>query len=1022
MRDINTNINEMVGEAAAAPELTPEVDLGQDVLVSEPNIIAENSEGIQIASAGSKAGGLLKAVIKGEAVRPAGVTVEQRAIQKIEERAAASAEKKMEVKKQKRAIKTEQEAAVAGKSVEDVTPQDIKAAEAVAEGGRPGDGFPGETRAAFNYDLYDQEISQTLEAMSNLSGLTYEKVSVAEVMAMAKKTGIGEVYIGELLARARDIKDLPVDTVRAHLTLPMMINDLREASRTLVATPATADNVKEVHDKFVRIRDTTVAAMNAAKGFSTTPAQAMRMAREYRVVLPQSTIDELSQDKMFADALADMLSDKQAARLLERGSKTGYWKDLWMTTYINGMLSATGTHAVNISSNLAFGLWQPIEREVAAFSGDVRNAISILRNKGSVEDRVRHGEGLAGMMGLINGSRDAMSAAWGTLKSGETLEQRTMKAVGLATDPATWGEIRTVSGMSANNYGYDGWLARGLDYYSTFVTLPGRALSTADDAFKTFAYGFEKSARSFREAKIYQTQLLEAGEDALAAEQKAALRFDELINNPTSEIDLAAMDFSHMATFTRELASDSMMGRFSQFTNDHTVAKVVFPFVRTPTWLILESVQRSPFAPLLKQWRDDIRAGGATKDLAIAKAGAGTIAATALLPYVVDGTITGSGPYNPELRKIYLETGWRPYSIRLKEGEYDNEFVAMLREKGIDPAIGKKGDIYVPYAQFMPLAGVLGLAADYGEYARYTNDSDDDKTSAAIGVALSIANLTKELPVFQSTSGLIYALSKMDIETTMKSLIKYGTSTATKFAIDGAPVIGAYSSLLAQVDRFMNNEVYDLKAPAGMGPTEAGVYEAILRKKSRLPGFSRDIPTALNFWGEERTAVDPDFMEASALNLRPSTARDEASAIIAALGLRPSVPDNFISIKGIRVQLTNEQYRQVRMNFMLPISDKEASADSEILGKKTIGSTVKDLIVAAGTSPEFLAMNKTRQQTLLTDIISKYRDRAQKLLLGDLDGNLTKDGEEIIGKVKDALTDMQEGKRDQFNKTIKVGE
>jgi hypothetical protein len=148
------------------------------------------------------------------------------------------------------------------------------------------------------------------------------------------------------------------------------------------------------------------------------------------------------------------------------------------------------------------------------------------------------------------------------------------------------------------------------------------------------------------------------------------------------------------------------------------------PFVKTPIWIGSESLQHSFFAPLSKQWRQDIKAGGAKRELAIAKMGMGSMMMLGVGSYVADGSITGGGPGNTNLRKIYLDSGWRPYSFVFQAGEWDKEFTSYLSSVGIDPSIGKDGKLYVPFRGIDPIAGPMAMMADAVEYARYEDDED----------------------------------------------------------------------------------------------------------------------------------------------------------------------------------------------------------------------------------------------------------------------------------------------------------
>lgn len=1006
---IDEKLTAMTGLAATSETPLTESDVSSSVASSfdEPSFV-NREDSIKVA-------GLFTTVLKGAAKREAPLV--QREAAKVEVRAAKAVEDKVgagKAKQQKATAKDVEriQQAASKHGFKGMTPKELSSGKAEAVGGTPA--IEG---TVFNYEKYDENIGTTLEAVANHYDIGYKKMSIQEMVQRAKANGIGADYIGEISAGASSVKNLPVDVVRAHLTIPVIAKDLNLVADKLAKATDPAE-IEVIHKQYENTRDTLLAAMYAAKGYQVPVAQAMRAMQEARPVMTGDLAKVIERDKLFAQALADTVGTKNMVSMLEAGSKAGFVKDLWMNTYINGMLSATGTHAINIASTGLFLAKQPIAKELAAFSGDVRNAISVLRGNGTIEDRVRHGEGLAGLVGMLNGTRDALAAAGGTLRTGKTLQQRVDEAIGMQSDPATWMEVKNVSGLNAADYGYEGATAMALTKWAQLVSLPGRGLATADDFFKRFAYGFEHSALAYRDSKAYQKSMIANGEDAAVAEQKAADRYLELMDMPSAEIDAKALDFGKMVTFSRDLDRDTMIGKFSDFVNDHTIAKAMFPFVRTPTWLVSEAAQHSPLAPLSRQWRADIAEGGAKRDAALAKMGEGTAVVIGLSSLVQDGTITGPGPFNPEVRKNYMGTGWRPFSIRFSADQMDKEALATLKQRGIefsvvgstvDPAVAKAGDVFVPYSQLAPLAGPLSMASAYYEYARYNKDPEDDVTEIAFATSLAVGELTKQIPVFTSVSDLVNAFSRTD-KTLVRGVIDYATNQATKFAIEGSPA-GAYSSLIAQTERFMNNQIYEIKPPPNMAPGVSGAYEAILRKMSRTPVLSSSMPKKLNFWGDPINANDPEYMPLSAINIRPSGAKnDPAFEILSALGIRAKDPDQFYSAKGVRVQLTNDQHYRLRQLFNKPF---------EYNGEQT---TIKEVIVKSATSKEFLALPRMQQQTIVNDLIKKGRDLAEKRLIANPDGSLTSDGEQIIGGIQIMLEQMKSGSRDMYDRTMKAYE
>ena len=83
------------------------------------------------------------------------------------------------------------------------------------------------------------------------------------------------------------------------------------------------------------------------------------------------------------------------------------------------------------------------------------------------------------------------------------------------------------------------------------------------------------------------------------------------------------------------------------------------PFVRTPTNLLKYAVERSPIAPILKEWRADFMAGGAKRDLAVAKALVGSGVGASVTLWAANGKITGGGPADENATRLMRADGRR---------------------------------------------------------------------------------------------------------------------------------------------------------------------------------------------------------------------------------------------------------------------------------------------------------------------------------------------------------------------------
>ncbi|WP_206435337.1 hypothetical protein, partial [Sphingomonas koreensis] len=146
-----------------------------------------------------------------------------------------------------------------------------------------------------------------------------------------------------------------------------------------------------------------------------------------------------------------------------------------------------------------------------------------------------------------------------------------------------------------------------------------------------------------------------------------------------------AFDYARYITFQRPLTG--IPQSVSTATQKHPLLKFIVPFVRTPTNLMKFAVERSPMAPLLKEWRADVAAGGARRDLALAKATVGTGFGLWMADLATKGIITGSAPSDDNKNRIMRADGWQPYSVKV-------------------------GDTYYSYARADPFSSTIGIAAD----------------------------------------------------------------------------------------------------------------------------------------------------------------------------------------------------------------------------------------------------------------------------------------------------------------------
>ena len=278
------------------------------------------------------------------------------------------------------------------------------------------------------------------------------------------------------------------------------------------------------------------------------------------------------------------------------------------------------------------------------------------------------------------------------------------------------------------------------------------------------------------------------------------------------------------------------------------------PFVRTPTNILKYAAERSPAAPLLKEWRADFVAGGARRDLAIARATMGTGLGVTVADLTAKGLITGGGPSDDNARRALVADGWQPYSIKID-------------------------DRYFSYQRLDPLASTLGIAADYVDKQSAMTDRQRDE-KAGILTASIINNLASKTWL-SGLSDLVQALDDPQ---------RYGPGYIRR-VVAGVATPAASAQLARTID-----------------PTQRETSTVADAIQARVPGLSQRLMPKLDVWGEpivKDGGVGPDIVSPVYQSTRDHKLVNEEAL---RLGLKVTVPSRDVAGK----RLSDEQYHAYR--------------------------------------------------------------------------------------------------------------
>lgn len=584
--------------------------------------------------------------------------------------------------------------------------------------------------------------------------------------------------------------------------------------------------------------------------------------------------------------------------------KTAYAKtrDAMLEGWINGLLSNPATHVANTTSNTSVLFLRMTERKIAS------SIARVLGDDGSVQA----GEAVAQWHGLTEGYKDAIRYAAKAARTGES-----GFGIGKIELPRQ-GSISSEAFDIASN----STLGRGVDLLGSVVRTPGRALAAEDEFFKTVGYRMELHAQALRQASS------EVHSGAIAADQLKS-RIADIITNPPENIRLAAIDSAAYQTFTNTpgLLAQSL----GRLTNHYPALKVILPFTRTPANILNFTFERTPLAPLMSQFRANISAGGARRDLALAQVALGTGVMMTTADLAMNGQITGRGPVEKGQRQALMRSGWQPYSI-------------------------KAGDRWFSYNRLDPIGSMLGMSSDVVDALRNAQaEALDDPDTERLAVASSIA-LAGNLVNKTYLSGLASVFEALSDPQA------YGEATIQRMV--GSTVPSGVAAVNRQID-----------------PYQREVYSMLDAIKARTPGLSDDLSPRRNLWGEPlkwESGLGKAYDLMSPVYTKPGKAEPIDSELLR-LQANITMPPRRVSFDGATVDLG--QHPKVYSRY-IELAGNELKHPAWGLGAKDLLNAV-----VSGDHP----LSQVYQiksdgpdggkELFIRDILSQYREHARRQLL-----------------------------------------
>lgn len=598
------------------------------------------------------------------------------------------------------------------------------------------------------------------------------------------------------------------------------------------------------------------------------------------------------------------LPEQKSHFLSKIGSALSLTKALFNEAWIAGLLTVPASHVANILGSfitipIAIG-----ERAVAAQIGKIGH------KKG--EMRVVPGEASIMIESINQGLSDAFRMAAKAWETGESAFKTSKLDVSRSR---TW---------SSQNIGIDPTSAIGLtiDFIGNSIIQPiFKGLLTADEFFKATNNRMQLKALSLREAVI---------ESEKRNMVDISKRAEELFNNPTESMLADAKNFANYQTYSQELGKIGKMAQ--EIVEVVPGLKQIFPFLKTPTNIFKYNWERTPVLQFIstKMWQDII-AGGARQDLALARVGtaAGFLALTWIL--FEKDLITGAGPLSPELNKLW----------RKDKQEYSFK-------------IGKN---YYSYNRFDVPGNIIGFIADLMTMRRDIDIDSWDKAASA--VILALANMFRSKTYLQGLSNVIEAIR--DPETKgMKYIEKWSASLVP--------------AGIAAINRIIDPEMKEID----------GILETL---KSRTPYFSKDLFSKRDFYGEPTLASEHPILGLAFPMKIKKIEDDPVIEEILRNQIKIESPQKYI----FGSKPSEDPLRPERLVWGIPLTPQQHSRYVKLMRKEpgSDGKTFREYLLDLIQSPHYQEQSggpDGGRALLIRTYINKRQEEAKIKLLNEFPG------------------------------------
>lgn len=351
------------------------------------------------------------------------------------------------------------------------------------------------------------------------------------------------------------------------------------------------------------------------------------------------------------EALNDILgkgkNGMEKAGNLAKGTRTlnQQGSDVLVELYRSMLLSNFKTHATNVLSGAAETFIVPLTR--------LTGQALTLDTKGAMET-------LGFIKGVGMGFRESFSMAAKSIFK----EQNFLDPIGTKID-ATGNMFKKRHAISMelidptkSEWNMINWATALVNTTGKIARTSLRLLGGEDEFFKQLNY----------RGHAYQRIMKEIDVNTTPANRKAYIEREmaKYFNASGEATDKGLLQYSREITFSEDLRRGSLADNIQKLLNKTPYAQVFIPFFRTPANIFTRFIERTPGVNLmLPKVREMWHAGGVQRQQVIGNMTLGMGMYYMALDDIISGNVTGAGPSDPDVNKLWRNAGNQPYSIKV---------------------------------------------------------------------------------------------------------------------------------------------------------------------------------------------------------------------------------------------------------------------------------------------------------------------------------------------------------------------